>query len=134
MLTIGATDTFERDYMQRFRAFAGRFGEFVSYERDRGARDIGLHLTHTLASGKERLSTALCWFQMKGIMASTLPKSVFEKASVVQLSLDVVHLQYWFLQPTPTYLVVYVQSAEIFLVTNVQELVEKKWGKSILAL
>jgi hypothetical protein len=134
MLTIGSTDAFERDYMQRFRMFAGQFGEFVSYERDRAARDIGLHLTHKLASGRERLSTALCWFQMKGIMASTLPRKTFENASVVKLSLDVVHLRYWFLQPVPTHLVVYVQSAETFLVMNIQELVEKRWGKSILGL
>ena len=134
MVTIGTTDVFERDYMQRFRAFAGQFGEFVSYERDRGARDIGLHLTHKLASGAERLSTALCWFQMKGIMASTLTKPAFEAAKTVKLSLDVVHLQYWFLQPTPTYLVVYIQSADKFLIVNIQEHVEKKWGKSILSL
>ena len=80
MLQIGITDAFERDYMQRFRALAGKFGEFVFYERDRGARDIGLHLTHKLASDKERMSTAFCWFQMKGVMAETLTDKQFEKA------------------------------------------------------
>lgn len=134
MLQIGITDAFERDYMQRFRALAGKFGEFVFYERDRGARDIGLHLTHKLASDKERISTAFCWFQMKGVMAETLTDKQFEKAKNVKLSLDVNHLRYWFLQPTPTYLVVYVQSVDKFLICNIQAYVASKWGRAILTL
>lgn len=79
MIVVGKTDAFERKYMEKFRAFASDFGEFVNYEHDRGARDIGLHLTHPLSSGKERVSTALVWFQMKGVMATTLPANEFEK-------------------------------------------------------
>lgn len=134
MLQIGITDAFERNYMQRFRAFAGKFGEFVTYERDRGARDIGLHLTHKLASGKERMSTALCWFQMKGVMATTLTPELFKKAKSVKLSLDVNHLGYWFLQPTPTYLVVYVESMDKFLICDIQAYVASQWGRAILTL
>jgi hypothetical protein len=134
VLQIGASDAFERDYMQRFRAFAGKFGEFITYERDRGARDLGLHLTHKLESGKERLSAALCWFQMKGIMASTLTAEQFKKRKSIPLSLDVNHLRYWFLQPTPTYLVVYIQSVEKFLISNIQSYIADQWGKSILTL
>jgi hypothetical protein len=134
MADVGKTDVFERLYTERFRAFAAEFGEFVAYERDRGARDLGLHLTHKLSSGKERLSSALCWFQMKGIMASSLPKKAFEKADEVKLSLEVKHLRYWFLQPMPTYLVVYVESAAIFLIQNIQDYVAKTWGKAILTL
>ena len=52
MIIVGKTDAFERKYMGKFRHFAGQFGEFVNYENDRGARDIGLHLTHRLQSGK----------------------------------------------------------------------------------
>lgn len=132
MLQIGITDAFEREYLQRFRAFAGKFGEFVTYERDRGARDIGLHLTHKLASGNERMSTALCWLQMKGVMARTLTAKRFEEANEVKLSLEVNHLRYWFLLPTPTYLVVYVESVEVFLICNIQAYVANKWGRAIL--
>jgi hypothetical protein len=134
MSDVGKTDVFERLYTEKFRAFAANFGEFVAYERDRGARDLGLHLTHKLSSGKERLSSALCWFQMKGIMAASLAKRAFEKTDEVKLSLEVKHLRFWFLQPIPTYLVVYIESADTFLVQNIQEYVAKAWGKEILTL
>lgn len=134
MVDVGKTDVFERIYMAKFRAFAAEFGEFVTYERDRGARDLGLHLTHKLSSGKDRLSSALCWFQMKGIMTPSLPKKAFKETPKVKLSLEVKHLRYWFLQPIPTYLVVYIQSADNFLIQNIQDYVAKTWGKSILSL
>lgn len=132
MIVVGKTDAFERKYMEKFRHFASQFGEFVNYEHDRGARDIGLHLTHKLQSGKERLSTALCWFQMKGVMSGTLSSANFEKEPVVKLPLQVNHLRYWYLQPMPTYLVVYIESVDKFLVLNIQKYVTEKWGKSIL--
>lgn len=95
MAKIGMTDVFERQYLAKFRAFAANFGEFVSYERDRGVRDIGLHLTHKLKAGSERMSGARCWFQMKGIMKTTLSKTEFEKQGEIKISLSVDHLKYW---------------------------------------
>ena len=134
MAKIGKTDAFERIYMQKFRAFTAKFGEFVIYERDRGVRDIGMHLTKKLRSGDEQLSGALVWFQMKGIMSSTMTKAQFRKVDLVAISLDVGHLRYWYLQPISTYLVVYIESVEIFLVLNVTEFVESTWGREILRL
>lgn len=134
MLKVGRTDVFERKYMQAFRQFAGGFGEFVSYERDRGARDIGLHLTRKMGSGGEQLTSALCWFQMKGLMAATLPKEAFKQPGHVSISLSVEHLKFWFMQPGPTYLVVYVESVDLFLVLNIQDYVAQKWGKSIFTV
>ncbi len=134
MIVIGKTDAFERMYMEKFRTFASKFGEFVNYEHDRGARDIGLHLTHKLGSGKERLSTALCWFQLKGIMKSTLSESDFKKNSAVKISLNVEHLRYWYLQPMPTYLVLYVESVDTFFILNIQKYVSEIWGKEVLSL
>ncbi len=131
MLQVGKTDAFERMYTQKFRAFAGAFGEFISYERDRGARDIGLHLTHKLRSGAERISSALCWFQLKGIMATTLSSEDFLKRSAIEISLKVQHLRYWYLQPMPTYLALYVESADTFLVLNLQKYVADRWERSI---
>ena len=72
MAVIGANDRFERIYTQKFRDSAARFGEFVAYERDRGVRDIGIHLITKQQSGSERLTTALVWFQLKGIMATAV--------------------------------------------------------------
>lgn len=134
MLAVGKTDAFERRYMEKFRMFASQFGEFVQYEHDRGARDIGLHLTHKLKSGQERLSSALCWFQMKGIMASTLSARDFENQDNISISLDLKHLKYWYLQPMPTYLIVYIESADNFLILNIQKYISETWGKEILVL
>ena len=120
--------------MEKFRGIASDFGEFVNYEHDRGARDIGMHLTHKLSSGKERLSSALIWFQMKGKMEKTLPLKEYEKASEVKISLYVNHLRYWYLQPMPTYLVLYIESADEFLILNISEYVREKWGRDILSL
>lgn len=134
MVKVGKTDAFERRYMQKFRAFAGEFGEFVAYDRDRGARDLGLHLTRKLASGEEHLSSALCWFQMKGLMSPSLSKTAFENADEVKVALEVRHLRYWYLQPMPTYLVVYVESADVFLIQNIQDYVARTWGRAIFTL
>src|SRR5574341_448806 len=131
MLKVGVTDVFERIYTEKFRVLASRFGEFVKYERDRGARDIGLHLTHHLPSGSERLSSSLCWFQLKGVMASTVSVEEFRKQESLSLSLEVNHLRYWFLQPMPTYLIVYIESADQFLILNIQNYVTENWGRGI---
>ena len=133
-MRVGKADTFERRYTAKFRLLASNFGEFVFYERDRGARDIGLHLTRKRISGSEEVSTTLCWFQLKGLMSSTFSDRDFAKASVIKLRLEVSHLKYWFLQPMPTYLVVYIESVDTFLVLDIQEYVNKKWSKSILNL
>src|ERR1039458_7907559 len=134
MLRVGATDVFERRYTQKFRNFAGQFGEFVAYERDRGARDIGLHLTQKLQSGGERMSSALCWFQLKGITKKKLSEDQFRQGGTVSISLKVRHLQFWYLQPMPTYLALFVESVDTFLVLNLREYVEKTWGRGILTL
>jgi hypothetical protein len=134
MLKIGATDAFEREYTQKFRDFAGQFDEFVAYERDRGARDIGLHLTHRLKSGAERMSSALCWFQLKGITKKKLSEDQLRKLGTISISLKVRHLQYWYLQPMPTYLALFIESTGTFWVLNLQQYVEKNWGRNILTL
>src|SRR5436190_121857 len=101
MLVIGKTDSFEQGYMAKFEQLASDHGVFVKYERDRAARDIGLHLTKELKSGQKQVTNSLVWFQMKGVMATTLTKEQFEKAKSVKLSLDVEHLRHWFLDKEP---------------------------------
>jgi hypothetical protein len=134
MLKIGATDAFERKYTQKFRNLAGTFGEFVMYERDRGARDIGLHLTRKLPSGGELLSRALCWFQLKGITETTMSAKEFGRTDPIKIPLKVRHLQYWYVQPMPTFLALFIESADKFLVLNLQKYVEEKWGRTIFEL
>ena len=134
MHVVGRTDAFERMYMEKFRSLAAEYGEIVRYERDRGARDIGVHLTHRMRSGEERLSTALCWFQMKGIMASTLSNDDYETLKDVSVRLQVKHLQYWYLQPVPTYLALYIECADHFLILNIQDHITRTWGRDVLVL
>jgi len=134
MLIVGNTDAFEQDYMTKFEQLATNHGVFVKYERDRAARDIGLHLTKNLSSGQRQVTNSLVWFQMKGVMAKTLTKEQFGKATGVKLSLDVEHLRHWFLDKEPTHLVVYVESAATFLVMNLQDYVSETWGRNILTL
>lgn len=133
-LKIGEHDAFERQYMGKFYAFAARFGEFVKYERDRAARDIGLHFVEPKESGGEIVSPALVWFQMKGIEAGTLSLEAFEKAGEASVKLDVPHLRFWYIAPDPTFLAVYVESADQFLVLNIKKFVEEQFGDSILTL
>lgn len=134
MFQIGKENVFERKYMGKFRNFASQFGEFVSYEHDRGARDIGLHLTKKLKSRNETLSSALCWFQMKGITAKKFSKEEFKKKSEIKIQLKVKHLRYWYIQPMPTYLILYIESADIFLILNIQKYICEMWGNDIFEL
>ncbi|MCP1489394.1 hypothetical protein J3D48_005707 [Pseudomonas fluorescens] len=134
MLVIGKTDAFEQNYMAKFEQLATDHGVFVKYESDRAARDIGLHLTKDLKSGKKQVTNSLIWFQMKGVMATTLTLEAFKAAKSVSLSMDVEHLRHWFLDGEPTHLIVYVESAEQFLVMNLQNYVAKTWGHRILTL
>jgi hypothetical protein len=134
MVVVGKTDQFEHLYTQKFRNFVAEFGHFVEYERDIATRDIGLHLTEPLPSGGAKLSTCLCWFQLKGIMASTLPKSEAIEAERFNYRLKVEHLKFWYLQPMPTYLGLYIESLNRFFILNLQKFVEETWGRDIFSL
>lgn len=134
MLTIGNTDAFEQSYMAKFEKLATEHGVFVRYEKDRAARDIGLHLTRSRPGGGKQVMNAIVWFQMKGVMANTLSAEAFEKQGGVNLSMDVEHLRHWFLEKEPTHLVVYVEAVDQFLVLNLQAYIEAKWGRKILTL
>lgn len=136
MLPIGKTDVFEAVYTEKFRnMFRGR-GVFVQYEKDRGARDIGIHLTEPLPKGRggARVTSAFCWFQLKGKMATTLSESEFQKANSVKISLEVNHLQFWYTQFAPTYLALYIESVDRFLILNLQQYVADRWGKSVFSV
>ncbi|MDP9628733.1 UNVERIFIED_ORG: hypothetical protein J2W85_000781 [Ensifer adhaerens] len=131
-MKIGKTDTFEDAYMAKFRSLASNYGVFVEYARDAAARDIGLHFTQADNHGARTVTPALAWFQMKGIMASTVSAEKATAAKEVSLPLQTDHLKFWFLQPVPTYLVVYVESLDRFLVINIQRWVESHFGDAIL--
>ncbi|HLJ25516.1 MAG TPA: hypothetical protein VKY85_02290 [Candidatus Angelobacter sp.] len=134
MAIIGKADEFEHRYTEKFRSFAAQFGHFVAYERDIAKRDIGLHLKEHLPSGEAKLTSCLCWFQLKGIMAETLPEARAEASSSFKYRMKVEDLRFWFLQPMPTYLALYIESLDQFFILNLQKYVEEKWGLKILTL
>ena len=129
---IGAADALEHIYMAKFRAFAAAYGTFVEYATDRAARDIGLHFTQLSAGGGRVVTPALVWFQMKGISAARLSVEAYEAAETVSLQLQTDHLRFWYVAPEPTYLVMYIESGDQFLVFNVKEWVAGQLGETIL--
>jgi hypothetical protein len=124
---IGKEDEFEGLYTEKFRVLVRGFGEFVQYERDRVALDIGLHLTMPTGT-QRRVSHTRIWFQLKGIHKETLPSGAYQHARDVCVSVLLDHLKFWFASPEPIYLAVYVEAADTFLVEDVRELVYRQWG------
>lgn len=74
MPTIGRTDDFESRYTTKLKARLAPLGQFVEYQRDRAALDLGLHLYEDGSGehGDRTLSQVRVWFQLKGKLASTL--------------------------------------------------------------
>jgi hypothetical protein len=131
-MLIGNQSVFERNYTAKFITFAKQFGEIVDYENDRAARDKGLHLTRKLQNDNEAVTSAFCWFQLKGMKKSTLSKAEFLNRKDVGYDFKVNQLVFWYSQPTPTYLVLYIESVDIFLI-NIQKYIEQTWGNNILS-
>lgn len=67
-------------------------------------------------------------------MPETLSAEKIESQTELPISLEVTHLKYWYLQPIPTYLVVYVGSVDKFLILNIQHYVAERWGRGVLLL
>ena len=132
-MKIGKHDVLERKYMGLFRALASGFGEFVEYERDKAARDIGLHLTTPRKDGSVRVSPALVWFQMKGIHRSTLDAATAQKQGHVAINLKVEHLRLWRLLPDTTYLAIYVEALDKFYIIDIKATIEREFGDEIFS-
>lgn len=132
-MKIGSNDDLEISYMAKFRQMASEFGVFTEYERDRAARDIGLHFTQETHDGGRLVTPSLVWFQMKGITSEHLPADKFKILEEISLSLETKHLTFWHILPEPTYLVVYVECEDKFYVIDVKEYIKNKWGDKILS-
>lgn len=129
---IGAHDVFEGQYSEKFRSLVRPEGEFIHYERDRVAVDLGVHLTVGDAPGR-RASHTRIWFQLKGIHRETLSLEEFRQARSIAVRLSVEHLKFWFASPEPIYLATYVEAADTFLIEDVREIVYRQWGDDFLA-
>lgn len=138
---IGKHDEFEGIYKEKFRSLARPYGEFVEYERDRAAIDVGLHLTE-VADDKVRekfknvsktVTHTRVWFQLKGLHESTLSLEEFNESSDVPLSLELNQLRFWYASPEAVYLAVYVECADVFLVEDIRDVIDRHWGESIFS-
>ena len=116
---IGTTDEFEGRYTEKFRSLARDQGEFIFYERDRAAIDLGVHLTRPVEKGRE-ISHTRVWFQLKGIKATTLPYDEYAQGTDISLTVSLDHLKFWFASPEPAYLAVYVECVDKFLAEDVR--------------
>lgn len=133
-MKIGATDDFETQYMAKFRQIAAPYGLFMEYATDRAGRDLGLHLTQAAASGSGKIVTPVSiWFQMKGIMPRTLDQAAFHAADDISVSLNTSHLAFWYMNPQPTYLVIYVGTVDSFFAIDIKDWVRRNYGDGILS-
>jgi hypothetical protein len=134
MTTESVQDVFERRYMGKFDSLAAEYGIVVKYERDRAARDIGIHLMRKRKSGSQTATGSLIWFQMKGLMKDTFSKEKFQAQTHVDIRLSVVDLQLWYRMNGPTYLAVFIESADVFLIFDIVRYVGHQFGKRIYEL
>ncbi len=141
MVGMGEHDELENRYMPKFEVLLSASGVVVEYRRDRVGIDTGLHL---FAHGKKPTSkgderpywrplASRVWFQLKGVHASTMSATEFEKADLVAVKVGIEHLKFWFAAPEPVYLVVYLESVDKFIGLDVRELVEREWRQTFYA-
>lgn len=67
-------------------------------------------------------------------MPSTLDLKEYNAAENVSVTLEISHLRFWYMNVQPTYLVVYVGSAEQFLAIDIKEWVSQTYGDKIFTL
>ena len=130
-LLISKHDDFESRYVLKFKAEAQKYGIFVSYEKDRAAIDIGLHLTEEIDSNYRKPTQSRVWFQLKGKHKDTLSFKQYEKSDSVDLSISVEQLKFWYASPEAIYLAVYIESADVFLIEDVRNIVLRQWGERL---
>ncbi len=128
MPVVGAQDRFEQRYTNRLKDLLSEHGQFVHYENDRAALDLGLHLYDTNAAAGV-LGQVRVWFQLKGITESRFSVEQSLGAGTVAVAgLRTDHIRYWFAHPEPVYLVVFVEALGEFLAADTRDLVEPRGG------
>jgi hypothetical protein len=128
---IGDDDIFS--YMQKLKALLAPHGLFVEYQQDRAALDLGLHLYADTESGGTAAGRARVWMQVKGKRKETITAEQYEAMDVVKFDKLPAHLvRYWYAAPEAVYLVVYIESVDVFLARDVRELVDAAGGLAMI--
>lgn len=127
MPLVGSRDVFEEHYMDKLRLLWSSKGLKVEYPKDRAALDGGLHLYSAPATGARNMSQTRIWFQAKGKQTATLPNAEFARLDTVDVSVPIDHVRFWYGSPEPVYLIVYIESADLFLAEDVRDIVDRQW-------
>jgi len=106
--------------------WAGR-GLVLKYEKDRAALDGGLHMYADEEGVGRRASQTRIWFQAKGKRATTISEVQFTMSETIDVDVLVDHVRFWYASPEPVYLIIYIESADVFLAEDVREIVDRQW-------
>lgn len=122
---LNEEEVFEDEYTDLFVHRFRRRGVAVKYERDRAARDLGIHLT---APGSLDLSDVRVWFQLKGLHSETFSADQLARAATVPVKLDMEDIKKWYAAPEAVYIVVYLEARHEFIGEDVRDLVDQKFA------
>jgi len=123
-------EDFEDDYTSKFEQRFRPRGLAIRYARDRAATDVGMHLR--TAPGSIELSGVRVWFQLKGKRATTYTREQFEAVEPIAVSVELDHLRFWYAGGEATYLVVYLESVDVFVAEDTRDVVDRMWGVAFL--
>jgi len=123
---VGDDDKFEFAYMVNLKAKLAPYGLVVNYENDRAGIDFGIHFYDVDGSRTPGPGTSRIWVQAKGKRAATLTPEDFAANASVSVRLNVQLLRYWYAFPEALYLVIYVESVDLFLAADIRELVDRE--------
>jgi Domain of unknown function (DUF4365) len=118
---------FERAYTAKFSALSAPSGVPLHYDQDIAALDLGIHLT-----ADSLVTNSRVWFQLKGIHTATLPRADFDRSDDISYPVKIEHLRAWYQAPEAVYLVIYIESADLFLAEDIRDIVRRQWGDELL--
>lgn len=134
MLDFDTRDESEQLYTAKFLVLSAKHGIGIRYALDRGALDLGLHLTMPINPKKKGVTAKRIWFQFKGIDsgANGISKEKFDKITEIPLGgIKIEHLRQWYRYAEPVYLTVYLEALDKFFAVDIQRLIDERWGASV---
>jgi hypothetical protein len=122
---LNPEEVFEDLYTDAFKTRFRNRGVVVAYDRDRAARDVGIHLT---APGSLELSDVRVWFQLKGVHRETYDAGALQAMTSVPVDLSVDDVQKWYAAPEAVYIVVYLEALDEFVGEDIRDLVDRRFS------
>lgn len=122
---LNPEEVFEDRYTGAFKQrFHGR-GVVVRYDRDRAARDVGVHLA---APGSLELSNVRVWFQLKGVHRETVDAATLQTMDTIPVDLSVNDVKKWYAAPEAVYIVVYLEALNEFVGEDIRDIVDRRFS------